>query len=221
MEAGILLKIYGFQATTASFWGVPWPTKPMKMKNIQLLLTELASLLLALLFGYTAISKVYDWHGTRNGLYNQIFPAWMAEGLLYGLPLLELIVAGMLVIPRWRRMGFLISLVLLSLFSIYVAVVMTGIFGRIPCNCGGVIGSLGWGQHLLFNLVFLGLAGFGVWWREEGGSLDRRRETEDGKREVGSGSLEVGSLDGRRETEDGGREVFTGRGNDEGLDGAI
>jgi hypothetical protein len=48
----------------------------------------------------------------------------------------------------------------MALFSGYIVLVLTGVFGRVPCSCGGVIGSLGWWEHLVFNVVFLGI---GIW----------------------------------------------------------
>lgn len=125
-------------------------------------LSEACALLLCLLFAYTAISKVYDWQGTKGGLFNQVFPDWLATVLLYGLPPVELITAVMLISNPFRKTGFLVSIILLTAFSIYIGIVMTGIFGRIPCSCGGVINSLNWGEHLVFNLVFLGLAVVGI-----------------------------------------------------------
>lgn len=125
-------------------------------------LGEASSLLLCLLFAYTAISKVYDWQGTKGGLYNQVFPEWMATALLYGLPPIELITAIMLISNPFRKAGFLVSIMLLTAFSLYIGIVMTGIFGRIPCSCGGIINNLGWGEHLVFNLVFLGISVIGL-----------------------------------------------------------
>lgn len=136
-------------------------SKEAKPYRIRPYISEACALLLCLLFAYTAISKVYDWQGTKGGLYNQVFPDWMATALLYGLPPVELITAVMLISNPFRKTGFLISIILLTAFSIYIGIVMTGIFGRIPCSCGGVINSLGWGDHLVFNLVFLGIAVIG------------------------------------------------------------
>ncbi|WP_143959132.1 MauE/DoxX family redox-associated membrane protein [Litoribacter populi] len=126
------------------------------------IVSDIASLLLAMLFAYTAFTKWVDWQGTKSALYNQVFPIWMAEGILYGLPIIELAVAAMLLVNKWRRWGLWCSAMLMWLFIGYVALVMTGIFGRIPCSCGGVIGSLGWGEHLAVNIGFLMIAIIGL-----------------------------------------------------------
>ena len=127
------------------------------------ILAETAAWLLVFLFAYTAVSKVYDWQGTRMAMYNQIFPNWMAEALLYVLPLTEIGLAVLLLVPSRRKLGLLLSVVLLSLFTGYVAVVWLGFTARVPCSCGGVLSSLGWGAHLVFNLVCLGVSCTGYW----------------------------------------------------------
>ncbi|WP_225586955.1 MauE/DoxX family redox-associated membrane protein [Algoriphagus sp. Y33] len=132
-------------------------------------LAEGAAWLLAAVFTYTAVSKVYDWSGTQMAMYNQVFPIGMAEILLYVLPVVELGVAVLLLVPGWRKTGLLLSMVLLSLFTGYVALVWLGFTERVPCSCGGVLSSLGWGEHLVFNLVCLGVAVWGLRHREIGG----------------------------------------------------
>ena len=127
------------------------------------ILVEIIAWLLAALFVYTAVSKVYDWQGTRLAMYNQVFPVWMADLLLYLLPLVEIILAILLLVPIWRNTGILVSVILMSLFTVYVAIVWLGFTDRVPCSCGGVLSSLDWGEHLVFNLGFLGIAVIGYW----------------------------------------------------------
>jgi hypothetical protein len=126
---------------------------------------EIMALLLAFLFLYTGLSKLIDWEQTKSGLYNQVFPIWVSQVLLYMLPVLEIGTALILMIPKTRQLGFRISVILMACFSGYIGLVLTGIFGRVPCSCGGVIDSLGWWEHLVFNLVFLGIGVVG-WNRE-------------------------------------------------------
>lgn len=130
---------------------------------------EIIALLLAFLFVYTGLSKVMDWEQTKSGLYNQVFPIWVSQLLLYLLPVMEITTAILLVIPKFRALGLRLSVILLACFTLYILLILTGIFGRIPCSCGGVIDSLGWWEHLVFNLVFLGM---GVWGMREEGSRE-------------------------------------------------
>jgi len=122
------------------------------------MLQEAAAWILAFLFTYTAISKLYDWQATKLALYNQVLPDWSNDILLIGIPAVELGVSLLLLVPAWRKPGFHASIFLLTVFTGYVAWVWLGLAGRVPCSCGGVISSLTWGQQLIFNLVFLGIS---------------------------------------------------------------
>ncbi|KEO72742.1 MauE/DoxX family redox-associated membrane protein [Anditalea andensis] len=75
----------------------------MKIKGF---ITEICALLLALLFAYTAISKWKDWEGSRHALYNLIFPLWMAKILFWILPVAEISLTVILLVPGWRKKGF-------------------------------------------------------------------------------------------------------------------
>lgn len=135
-------------------------SKSLKYRNF---VSEISSWLLIFLFMYTAVSKLIDWDGTKSALYNQVFPLWMADILLFLIPTIELFLVICLYSPSIRRYGFLFSIFVMASFTAYVGLVLTGIFGRIPCSCGGVISELSWMEHLIFNLVFLGIALLGYW----------------------------------------------------------
>ncbi|WP_215226779.1 MauE/DoxX family redox-associated membrane protein [Echinicola shivajiensis] len=150
------------------------------MKKLGEVLWEGIALVLMVLFAYTSFSKWYDWGGTQNAMYNQVFPQWMATLLLYGLPIMELVLAIMLLFPKTRTLSLWACLICLISFTVYIGLVLTDVFGRIPCSCGGVISSLGWETHFLFNLGFVVLAVVGILVKPDGkGTLDMRRETED------------------------------------------
>ncbi len=143
----------------------------MKKPSIILLL----SIPLIILWSYTAISKVSDFPHFRTQMMKQVFSEGFAEALAYTLPLTELIVAGLLCFALTRIYGFISSAFLLLSFSIYIALILAGVFGKTPCSCGGVLSQLGWGEHLIFNLVFLALALLGVFLSfKKGGMMEKR-----------------------------------------------
>ncbi|WP_200976463.1 MauE/DoxX family redox-associated membrane protein [Echinicola sp. 20G] len=143
------------------------------MKSFIRTYTELIPLLIAFLFAYTAVSKVYDWQGTEIALRNQVFPLWMVEGLLWGLPAMELTVAIMVLTQKWRRRGMWASFGLMVTFTGYLGLVILNVFDRVPCSCGGILSGLGWEEHLVFNLTVLVL--MVVWvMMYEAGRLNRR-----------------------------------------------
>lgn len=119
---------------------------------------------LIFLWVYAAMSKVLNYEQSRMQMMNQVFPAMINGILLWAVPLIELLISGLLLFHGTRKVGLLLSAILLFLFSGYVLLVMLNVFGRIPCSCGGVISKLNWEQHLVFNLVFLliALLGFGI-----------------------------------------------------------
>lgn len=118
---------------------------------------DVISALLILLWVYAALSKLADFETAEKQMHNQVFPGWIASILVWVVPLSELITAILLYFKRSRKAGLFISLFLLTAFTAYIALVMTNIFGRIPCNCGGVISRMSWPAHLALNLSFIAL----------------------------------------------------------------
>jgi putative oxidoreductase len=131
------------------------------MKKRQWLL-EIISGLLALLFIYTAASKLMDFRQFQKEINNQTFPKALDPILIYGLPTLELLSAGMLLIARWRIAGYWIYIVLMTLFTSYVSLVTFHFYDRVPCSCAGVFRLMGWPAHLVFNFVITILAAWGL-----------------------------------------------------------
>jgi hypothetical protein len=60
-------------------------------------------------------------------------------------------------LPRFRTLGLYASFTLLGLFTIYIITVLTSDHPT-PCSCGGIISSLGWREHILFNGAFMLMA---------------------------------------------------------------
>lgn len=111
--------------------------------------------LLILLFTYTAVSKWLNMEAHLYAMRNQPFSRPLNNLLAYSIPVVEIITVGLLLVQRTRLVGLFIAFVLMTLFTGYVAMVLSNVFGRIPCSCGGVLEQLGWKEHLVFNLFFL------------------------------------------------------------------
>jgi len=126
----------------------------MKGKTI----TEVITALLVVLFTYTAVSKLVDINDFRETMYNQPFSLWLGDIVTWLVPVAELLVVALLLIAPLRIWGLFMSFSLMLTFSIYVALVYANAFGRVPCSCGGVIASMSWGAHLVFNIAFTGLS---------------------------------------------------------------
>ena len=76
-------------------------------------------------------------------------------------PISELVLAILLLIRPFRLFALYGSLILMALFSAYIIVVLN-YSDHIPCSCGGVISSMGWETHLVFNICWMGLALIGI-----------------------------------------------------------
>jgi putative oxidoreductase len=122
---------------------------------IRILKTEIIPGMLILMWSYAAASKLLDFETSRSQMLNQVFPHFIGNILVWAVPLAELITAGLLLFIKTRTAGFYVSLILLLQFTIYISLLMLNVFGRIPCSCGGILEKMSWGQHLVFNLVFI------------------------------------------------------------------
>ena len=118
--------------------------------------------IIALLSFYAALSKLVDFEVSKHEMLKQVFSRDIALMLVWIVPLVELVIAALLLFNFTRLIGFYASLVLLSSFSIYIAITMSGAFGRIPCSCGGILKNMGYWTHLIFNLFFIVLALLGI-----------------------------------------------------------
>jgi putative oxidoreductase len=130
---------------------------------------SLPSALLILLFCYAAGSKLMDFEDFRGQLYNQTFPHGMAGVLLYALPVTEIATVILLLFRRTSLAGLQLSLLLLLLFTGYIALVLLHFWDRVPCSCGGILSHMSWTAHLVFNCIFIliTLAGIAFHLREE------------------------------------------------------
>lgn len=122
------------------------------------------------LFLYTGINKLLDFSVFRIQLSDSAFMpddraisgilSWIIAILV---PFTEIIVSCLLFLPRTRRLGLLVSAILMSFFSLYVGAIIFFVPGnKQPCSCGGVYDNMNWNWHLGLNLAFAFLA-FVAW----------------------------------------------------------
>lgn len=111
----------------------------------------------AFLYMYTGYDKLYHLETFIDG--NKKIPliGQYAELIGWGIPILEILLAILLVFSfgRIERAALWISVVLMGVFTVYLATMLIFVPDRL-CNCGGVIESIDWTTHLIFNLLWLG-----------------------------------------------------------------
>lgn len=86
-----------------------------------------------------------------------------AELIGWGIPLLEILLAVLLVFTfgKARQIALRISVTMMGIFTLYLIVMLLFVPDRI-CHCGGVIESMSWITHLIFNLIWLGAGVYAI-----------------------------------------------------------
>jgi membrane protein implicated in regulation of membrane protease activity len=125
-------------------------------------ITDIICGLLIVLWVYAATSKLTDVNVFTEQLKRQPIPESAVGILIWILPAGELIIALLLSSIKTRTYGLLLSLILMTVFTLYVGLALSGAYGSIPCSCGGIFFFLQWKGHLVFNTVVT-LAAFIGW----------------------------------------------------------
>lgn len=134
----------------------------MKSKpNLYELIAFIPAVMLVLLWGYAAFSKIAEYDKFVQQMQLAPVPLMKLLGPTLGwlMPAIELILLGMLLTDRFRTLGLWFSFALLMVFEIYItAMLLSGL--ELPCTCGGLISKLQWKEHLVFNAGFMLIAIF-------------------------------------------------------------
>lgn len=122
---------------------------------------RIISLLYIVLFVYTASSKLIHLGQFQLQLERFPFISSYSTWIAIGVPLVELVVAGLLLFEKYILTALYASMSLMVLFTAYIIMVLS-FSDSIPCSCGGVVSSMGWKTHVIFNNAFIGLALIGI-----------------------------------------------------------
>ncbi len=136
---------------------------PVQEKRILHWLTESITFFFILLFFYAGLSKIVDGNKFFDNLNNSPIVGGNIAGIAeWIVPLAEFTVGFLLSFSRTRLKGMIAGLVLLFIFTGYIIGILF-FSPYIPCSCGGVIALLSWKQHLLFNVMCIGLGAYNYW----------------------------------------------------------
>jgi uncharacterized membrane protein YphA (DoxX/SURF4 family) len=124
-------------------------------------IVETICYLYSILFLYTASSKLMGLSDFKLQLGRSEVLGPFAEWIAWMVPLLEIVVAILLLTKVFRLVALYGSLILMTLFTSYIAWLLR-FSDHIPCSCGGVISSMGWETHLVFNACWIVLALIGI-----------------------------------------------------------
>jgi hypothetical protein len=125
------------------------------------IIIKVISFLFILLWVYAATSKLFIYEEFQIQLSKSPFVSNYSGFLTWMIPFAEYVLAGLFLFPRYLLTAFYGSFIIMLSFTSYILLVLN--FSKtIPCSCGGIIARLSWGEHLIFNIIFIVLAFTGI-----------------------------------------------------------
>jgi uncharacterized membrane protein YphA (DoxX/SURF4 family) len=135
-------------------------------------ISEVISLLFVILFLYTGISKLIDYDIAKEQIALTPILAPIAPEIVIVLPIIEIITAVFLFIPKTRRYGLWASFALMTAFTGYIIYILN-YNDQLPCTCGGVLEEMTWPEHLAFNIALIILSLYSLYPRSVSGLFHR------------------------------------------------
>lgn len=120
------------------------------------------SLICLFLFALSAYDKIIDHERFLKGVSRVKYIGAYAWLIAVAVPVAEILICGFLSVPSFRKLGLYGFAALMSIFTLYIAVMLLWA-EKLPCHCNLIVETLSFGQHLVFNLAFIGLAVFALW----------------------------------------------------------
>jgi uncharacterized membrane protein YphA (DoxX/SURF4 family) len=124
-------------------------------------IVEIICALLIILFIYTGLNKLIDYEKFKFSIGRSPFIEKMQEYIAITLPIGEILISIALIVKRTRLIGLYFSFILMALFTGYIWLMLT-YASDLPCSCGGILATMSWKDHLIFNAAFTFLAITGI-----------------------------------------------------------
>jgi putative oxidoreductase len=126
----------------------------MKKAEIIKNISQVTTYLLIFLFTYSGINKLV-YHGNFESSILQYPIIRSQAGIIsWIVPITELALVILLLVNKYRQLGSILSLILITVFTLYITYMILFI-PDLPCSCGGILQQLSWRNHLLFNSIFI------------------------------------------------------------------
>ncbi len=107
-----------------------------------------------LLFLYAAFYKLFDYdYFIRQLGHSPILKNYRLYVACI-VPTSEIITSILLLIPRTKLIGLVLAITIMSCFIAYIVYILN-FSPHIPCSCGGILATMNWQEHLVFNTVFI------------------------------------------------------------------
>lgn len=107
------------------------------------------SAIISIVLLYAAVSKLINLDFTSAVTSKEIVSLYNLEMVFT--PTIELIISVLILIPKTRRMCFLVTTLMFPTFTLYI-IYQKYILYQPICSCGGVISKLTFTQHVLLNI---------------------------------------------------------------------
>lgn len=114
-----------------------------------------AIFLLLVLWIFVFIDKITDYKQFKFDVFRQPLPNRLADIAIIVLPLTELATIILIICERTRILGYVISAMLMFIYTLYAGIGYLNDWDTLYCGCGKVISSITWGQHFWINAFFL------------------------------------------------------------------
>jgi len=114
---------------------------------------------------YAATSKLLDFEQFKIQLGQSPIITAYADWVAWGIPLIEYMIVGLFLVPRFTLLAFYASFSLMIMFTTYILLILN-FSDYIPCSCGGVLEDLGWTEHIVFNVGFIIIAAIALFYLE-------------------------------------------------------
>src|SRR5690606_4270406 len=118
---------------------------------------DFISLFFILLFVYASVSKLITFTDFQTQLGQSPLLGAFAIPISYAVIGIELVTSLLLAFIKTRKWGLYLSFFLMIMFTTYIVIILN-FTSFTPCSCGGVLESLGWTEHLIFNIICILLA---------------------------------------------------------------
>lgn len=147
-------------------------SKPLNAALLREAFITTTVMLTILLFMYTAVSKVLDQEKFvfQMQLAPISFMSTWAPILGWVLPIVEGLVVVLLYKKQTRLLGMVSALSLMLCFEGYILwmkIIELQTGAHLPCTCGGIISTMGWTTHLLFNAGFILLLALSIYYTKK------------------------------------------------------
>lgn len=113
------------------------------------------------LFFYAAAVKLDKYSLFQLQLQKFPFSISLIKQQAWMIPVIELLIAGLLLMPAYRLKGLFASLFLFGLYTIYLTCMLDNRYA-FPCHCGEVLQSFSLKAHIIFNFVCVFVVGVGI-----------------------------------------------------------